>query len=81
MDLGRRTGTSVARFHNPKLVEEGSKKLAEVESKLKESISEDSQNVRVSVGIEFVRRYDTSAIIGIVSAPPLLSVIFAVIWM
>jgi hypothetical protein len=81
MDLGRRTRTLVARFHNPNLVEEGSKKLAEEQNKLKQSLSQDPQNNGVSVGIEFVRRYNSSAITGIVSIPPLCSLIFAAIWM
>jgi hypothetical protein len=81
MDLGRRTGTLVARFHHPSLVEEGSKKLAEEESSLEQSLKQDPKNDGVSVGVEFVRRYDSSAITGIVSAPPLFSVIFATTWM
>jgi hypothetical protein len=81
MDLGRRTGTLVARFHYPSLVEEGSKKLAEEESSIEQSFKQNPKNDGVSVGIEFVRRYNRNAITGVVSIPPLASLIFAAIWM
>jgi hypothetical protein len=82
MDLGRgrRTGTLVARFQQPDLVEEDSKKLKEDERKIEESFRK-SDIIGVSVGIEFVRRYDRSAIACIVSIPMLASLIFATIWM
>ena len=72
MDLGRRAG----RFSKPTLIEDNSKKLTEQETKLKTQLREG-----VTLGIEFVHRYDRNAIASVVLIPPLGSLVFMVIWM
>ena len=75
MDLGPRTGNLAVRFHKPSLVEAGSRKLAEVEGILEQSLKNDHEDDAVSLGIEFVRQYNRHGIIGIVSIPPISSLV------
>ncbi|KFY23906.1 hypothetical protein V491_02360 [Pseudogymnoascus sp. VKM F-3775] len=79
MNLGRKDGTLVARFHDPNLANDD-RKLKTEEEKIKSSF-ETVQGNRVSIGIEFVRQYNRNALVGVVSIPSLASLIFAIIWM
>lgn len=63
----------VARFHGLDLVEDGSKELAD---ELKDFTKDGTR-----IGVEFIRKYNRAAIAGVVSTPPLGSLIFAIIWM
>jgi len=63
----------VARFHNLDLAEDGSKELAdELKGFTKDGIK---------IGVKFIRKYNRAIIAGVVSTPPLGSLIFAIVWM
>jgi hypothetical protein len=58
-------------FHSLDLVEDGSTKLAD---ELKDLTKDGTK-----IGVEFVRKYNRAAIAGVVSTPPLGSLIFAIV--
>jgi hypothetical protein len=81
IDLGRRSGTQVALFHDFSHVGEQDAKIHEQMGRIRLDLGIDPSRTRASIGIEFVRRYNRAAIIRIISMPLLASIIFALIWM
>ena|SRR2546429_1408968 len=73
LELGRESNTLVALFHKPDSVKDDSTEIAD---ELR-GFEEDGKNI----GVKFIRKYNRAAIAGVVSVPPLGSLIFAIVWM